>query len=132
MDAGFLHAIISELAMRPFLQPQHIGAFLVLFLGIACTARADVISIDSSFLFVQAPPVTLEQQTIYFHEEGYTPAEMGFPGMTTQEVIALMEEPEHSITAVPEPSTWAMILLGFAGLSFAGYRASQRVATAAA
>jgi hypothetical protein len=24
--------------------------------------------------------------------------------------------------AVPEPSTWAMLLLGFAGLSFAGYR----------
>jgi PEP-CTERM motif len=24
--------------------------------------------------------------------------------------------------AVPEPSTWAMMLLGFAGLGFAGYR----------
>ena len=28
--------------------------------------------------------------------------------------------------AVPEPSTWAMMLLGFAGLGFAGYRASRR------
>jgi hypothetical protein len=28
--------------------------------------------------------------------------------------------------AVPEPSAWAMMLLGFAGLSFAGYRASRR------
>jgi hypothetical protein len=27
---------------------------------------------------------------------------------------------------VPEPSTWAMMLLGFAGLGFAGYRASRR------
>jgi PEP-CTERM motif len=26
----------------------------------------------------------------------------------------------------PEPSTWAMMLLGFAGLGFAGYRRSQR------
>jgi hypothetical protein len=26
---------------------------------------------------------------------------------------------------VPEASTWAMMLLGFAGLSFAGYRASR-------
>jgi PEP-CTERM motif len=25
-------------------------------------------------------------------------------------------------TAVPEPSTWAMMLLGFAGLGYAGYR----------
>ncbi|HEY1885257.1 MAG TPA: PEP-CTERM sorting domain-containing protein [Roseiarcus sp.] len=28
--------------------------------------------------------------------------------------------------AVPEPSTWAMLLLGFAGLGFAGYRASAK------
>ena len=28
-------------------------------------------------------------------------------------------------TAVPEPSTWAMMLPGFAGLGFAGYRASR-------
>jgi hypothetical protein len=118
--------------MCAFLQRQHVAAFLVLFFGIAGTARADVISIDSFFIVTQLPPVTLEQQTIYFLEEGYTPAEMGFPGMTTQEVIALMEEPERSITTVPEPSTWAMMLLGFAGLSFAGYRASRRDAAAAA
>jgi len=35
-------------------------------------------------------------------------------------------------TAVPEPSTWAMLLLGFAGLGFAGYRASRRTAVARA
>ena len=29
-------------------------------------------------------------------------------------------------SAVPETSTWAMMLLGFAGLGFAGYRASRR------
>ena len=28
--------------------------------------------------------------------------------------------------AVPEPSTWAMTLVGFAGLGFAGYRARKR------
>ena len=27
---------------------------------------------------------------------------------------------------VPEPSTWAMMLIGFAGLGFAGYRASRK------
>ncbi len=30
------------------------------------------------------------------------------------------------LTAVPEPSTWAMMLAGFAGLGFAGYRASRK------
>jgi hypothetical protein len=34
-------------------------------------------------------------------------------------------------TAVPEPSTWAMMLLGFVGLGFAGYRASRRGVAAA-
>jgi hypothetical protein len=31
-----------------------------------------------------------------------------------------------AITAVPEPSTWAMTTLGFGGLAFAGYRTSRR------
>jgi unsaturated chondroitin disaccharide hydrolase len=31
---------------------------------------------------------------------------------------------------VPEPSTWAMMLVGFAGMGFAGYRASHKTATA--
>ena len=30
-----------------------------------------------------------------------------------------------SMTAVPEPSTWAMMLLGFAGLGYAGYRRAR-------
>jgi PEP-CTERM motif len=32
------------------------------------------------------------------------------------------------VEAVPEPSTWAMMLLGFAGLGYAGYRRSPRAA----
>jgi hypothetical protein len=37
-----------------------------------------------------------------------------------------------SIITVPESSTWAMMLLGFAGLGYAGYRASRRDAAATA
>ena len=37
----------------------------------------------------------------------------------------------NGVTTVPEPSTWATMLLGFAGLGFAGYRASRRSAAAA-
>jgi hypothetical protein len=35
------------------------------------------------------------------------------------------------IDAAPEPSTWAMMLLGFAGLGFAGWRASRTTASPA-
>jgi hypothetical protein len=34
--------------------------------------------------------------------------------------------------AIPEPSTWAMMLLGIAGLGFVGYRASRKNEPAAA
>jgi len=38
-----------------------------------------------------------------------------------------------SLTAgVPEPSTWALMLCGFAGLAFAGRRSARRKAVAAA
>ena len=32
----------------------------------------------------------------------------------------------NALNAVPEPSTWAMMLVGFAGLGFVGYRASRK------
>ncbi len=37
-----------------------------------------------------------------------------------------------SVTAVPESSTWAMLLLGFAGPGYAGYRKSRKAITGAA
>jgi PEP-CTERM motif len=35
-----------------------------------------------------------------------------------------------TLAAVPEPSTWAMMLIGFASLGFVGYRASRKSAAA--
>ena len=32
---------------------------------------------------------------------------------------------------IPEPSTWAMMLIGFVGLGYAGYRARKGAALAA-
>jgi hypothetical protein len=37
-----------------------------------------------------------------------------------------------TVTQVPEPSTWAMMLAGFAGLGFLSYRASRKTTSAAA
>ena len=34
-------------------------------------------------------------------------------------------DPPPSAATIPEPSTWAMMLVGFAGLAFAGYRGSR-------
>jgi hypothetical protein len=35
-------------------------------------------------------------------------------------------------SVIPEPSTWAMMLLGFAGLGFAGYRHARKTGPASA
>ena len=37
-----------------------------------------------------------------------------------------------TVTSVPELSTWTMMLFGFAGLGFAGYRASRKTASSPA
>ncbi len=51
------------------------------------------------------------------------------PTMVNGYTQALEFQPQTP--TVPEPSTWAMMLLGFAGLSFAGYRASSKRAALA-
>jgi hypothetical protein len=38
---------------------------------------------------------------------------------------------DYVLAAIPEPSTWVMMLLGFAGLGFAGYRQRQKRSGAA-
>jgi PEP-CTERM motif len=42
------------------------------------------------------------------------------------EIEALEFAPQSPPTGVPEPSTWAMMLLGFAGLGFVGYRQTAK------
>ena len=49
----------------------------------------------------------------------------GRPAVTVPLHSLAAAEPLYS-PAIPEPSTWAMMLLGFAGLGFAGYRASRK------
>ena len=39
--------------------------------------------------------------------------------------FSVVREPE-GVTAVPEPSTWAMMILGFAGIGFMAYRRKSR------
>jgi hypothetical protein len=56
-------------------------------------------------------------------------ADLAFFG---QNVSAWSEVDNVSVVGapVPEPSTWAMMLLGFAGLGYTGYRRAKVVRTA--
>ena len=58
----------------------------------------------------------------------------GLPGSTNSEALGINDRGQVvgfsfvgsvSVPVVPKPSTWALMLLGFAGLGFAGYRRAR-------
>lgn len=58
-----------------------------------------------------------------------TPADYGVAVATADNALDYVS---GGVMASPEPSTWAMLLLGFAGIGFAGYRSARRGASQAA
>ncbi len=52
--------------------------------------------------------------------------------VTVTELSTIPDPPDPPALSVPEPSTWAMLLLGFVGLSYAGYRKAKTRAAPAA
>jgi hypothetical protein len=58
---------------------------------------------------------------------------VGFTGgsgsLTSVETVSNFQF--HTVTGVPEPSTWAMLMLGFAGLGFVGSRRNKTASVAA-
>jgi hypothetical protein len=60
---------------------------------------------------------------------GYKSGTSAAPGDGFGFTYALADPPASSAAIIPEPSTWAMMLVGFAGLAWAGHRASRTSAT---
>jgi hypothetical protein len=56
----------------------------------------------------------------------------GFGVVVANHDLALDSVSAGVTASTPEPSTWAMMVLGFAGLGFAGYRSSRKAAAIAA
>ncbi len=79
---------------------------------------------NSSYLINLTMPANAEYVKFFF---GPTSPEYGYDGSAVSQVFAL---DQTVATGVPEPPTWAMILLGFAGLGYAGYRWTRSGQTA--
>jgi hypothetical protein len=61
-----------------------------------------------------------------------TGKDLGGFGVAVTTAATSLDYVSGGVTAtVPEPSTWAMMILGFAGLGFAGYRKSRRASAMA-
>jgi PEP-CTERM motif len=93
-----------------------------------------------TFLLAAPGGSTVDTETVSVSGNGayMTPTGFTLPGMATgtfdwtasysgdpnnNAVTASLES--VSVGSVPEPSTWGMMLLGFAGLCFAGYRKTK-------
>jgi hypothetical protein len=75
--------------------------------------------------FTTSSPEYLMLEALGFDATSYTPAGSGptvIPGHHHRGAADL-------ISSIPEPSTWAMMLIGFAGLAFTGYRRTQKSRT---
>jgi hypothetical protein len=86
---------------------------------------------DTSSTFVSTnpggnTPNDWETETLNFTATGLTTL-ISFDGITGGQYIGLdnVDVEQTGVGAVPEPSTWAMMLLGFCGLGFMAYRRKQ-------
>jgi hypothetical protein len=100
----------------------------------ASSSSGDVVGISS--LGLLNLPLGYVSGTPLSDTSTYLDATFASLGMTPGSYVYSWGSGDHAdsltleIVAVPESSTWAMMLLGFAGLSFACYRASRQTALA--
>jgi hypothetical protein len=101
------------------------------------------LSASSSGLFFTLPTVSFTSEAIFrvgnsglfdiadFY--GNQGGEVVFSNLTSDGVFTTTAgEQFASVAAVPEPSTWAMMILGFAGIGFMAYRRKSKPALMAA
>jgi hypothetical protein len=63
-------------------------------------------------------PLTVIEELLFVVPAGATELQLGFTG-------PYFYQPPDFAAAVPEPSTWAMLLIGFAGIGLVAYRRSK-------
>lgn len=82
-------------------------------LGFGGAAQTNPLNMDTFYqIFATVPGKS------YTYSFDYSNNTAGLPGTTNSLLIV-------TPGTVPEPSTWAMLLLGFVGLGLAGYRARR-------
>jgi hypothetical protein len=80
-------------------------------------------------IFFITAPTTITMTTSFaaqvFDDQTNQPVELSGITETVSVDLELLRTSDFTIAAVPEPSTWAMMLVGFAAVGFAGWRVRQ-------
>ena len=90
---------------------DHPGSLLDTFTSAPVTNDVQSFSKNFTGAFSATSPFSMTEEVVYTLAPG---GELVNRGM------------DMALTSVPEPSSWVMMLLGFAGLGFAGYRSSRK------
>jgi hypothetical protein len=113
-----------------YLSGSGIGSFDQVYVNTGSNTVLPIPSMyDTPFTYQVQPQDRLWNVDGYF-TSGYL--NIVTPGQLDATLNASIESVTVSVdqtAIVPEPSTWAMMLIGFAGLGFAGYRQRQKQAT---
>ena len=124
--------------------PTILSQTFFLHTGKTINGVVDFIPFKSSWNYRDYASVTINGVTLFSAEDGdlttaslfkWTPYSFTAPsadwytltasisaGDSSSGGVLRLDAVEPEPSAVPEPSTWAMLLLGFAGLGYAGYR----------
>ena len=122
-SAANLASALSDLLDGKFTIVSGSGDFgltgLDRFTGLSAGGQSGPIdvSFDTSTLGTFTEVIDLEG-TGYYNGATYSPYAV--------DAVLTIEGTVGTAGAVPEPSTWALMLLGFAGLGFAGYRRAKK------
>jgi hypothetical protein len=108
------------------------------YTGDATYADGSVVPIDGSGVFDGSSTTHFATAIICVSQPGGCSAGLGGPGDLSGLLPAGFLKPGEALVAVlpatpvPEPSTWAMMLLGFVGFGFLGYQHTRKGQAAAA
>jgi Domain of unknown function (DUF4082)/PEP-CTERM motif len=110
---------------KPIVLAANTTYFIAEDLGTATLANGTVTGLTTSSTIKYLGEVAVAGQ-------GKNPFTDGTGGMFSPGIFGPNFDVGVVGAAVPEPATWAMMLIGFVGLSFAGWRAQRKTLTATA
>jgi PEP-CTERM motif len=144
------HAVSAEVILQGSYSPQLSSSTLLAEVSLTVTDESNnlIYTLDPTDLGVYAVDLNLSVDdpfTVYMTATAFIGQNIGTvtasidpffsiadPTLASEVQLVFSPGIGNVLSAVPEPSTWAMMLLGFAGIGFMAYRRKSKIALVAA